>query len=343
MPAGPEAVMTAGQAPNPTYDVLAFGNAIVDVLAQADQAILDRHGLEKGSMRLCDDTEASALYGDMGPAKEISGGSAANTAVGVASFGGRSAFVGKVRDDQLGEVFAHDIRAAGVAFEASPAVEGPSTGRCLVLITDDAQRTMSTYLGIANQLGPSDVPDDLVASAAVTYLEGYLWEQPEAKEAITRAAAVAHESGRKVAFTLSDSFCVDRNRAEFLSLIESSVDIVFANEAEITSLFETDDFDLALARLRPMVEMAAVTRGAAGSVLARGDRIEVVSAEPVDEVVDTTGAGDLYAAGVLYGLAAGHDLALAGRLGSLAAAEIISHVGARPEASLADLAASIIG
>lgn len=328
-------------APDPTYDVLAFGNAIVDVLAQADESLLGRHGLEKGSMRLCDDAEASALYDDMGPAQEISGGSAANTAVGVASFGGRAAFVGKVRDDQLGEVFAHDIQAAGVAFDAPPATDGPSTGRCLVLITDDAQRTMSTYLGIANQLGPLDVPDELVASAAVTYLEGYLWEQPEAKEAIQRAAAVAHEAGRKVAFTLSDAFCVDRNRTEFLSLIESAVDIVFANEGEITSLFETDDFDSALSALRGLVELAAVTRGAAGSVLARGEHVEVVAAEPVDEVVDTTGAGDLYAAGVLFGLARGYDLALAGRLGSLAASEIISHVGARPEVSLADLAGSL--
>ncbi|MEO7836792.1 MAG: adenosine kinase [Acidimicrobiales bacterium] len=327
----------------PSFDVLGFGNAIVDVLAPADDSLIDRFGLAKGSMRLCDEDEAATLYESMGPAREISGGAAANTIVGVASFGGRAAFVGKVRDDQLGAVFAHDIRAAGVAFDSAAAITGPPTGRCLVLITPDAQRTMSTFLGIAGLLGPDDVPDDLVASAAVTYLEGFLWEQPAAKAAIKRAAKVAHSAGRKVAFTLSDSFCVERNRDEFLALIESSVDVLFANEAEAMSLFGTDDVDAAVSSLGSLVEMAALTRGPAGSVLVAGDRVEVVAASPVGDVVDTTGAGDLYAAGVLFGLAGGHDLAMAGRLGSAAAAEVISHVGARPEASLSDIAAAVIG
>lgn len=340
MPAGAllSIAMTA-----PTLDVLAVGNAIVDVLAPADEALLARFGLAKGSMRLCEEYEASELYAAMGPAREISGGSAANTAVGVASFGGRAGFIGKVRDDQLGDVFAHDIRAAGVVFSAKPATSGPPTGRCLVLITDDAQRTMSTYLGTAGSLGPEDVPDEVVAGAAVTYLEGFLWERPAAKAAILRAAEVAHGAGRRVAFSLSDSFCVERNRDEFLSLVGSSVDILFGNESEVTSLFGTDDMAEIVASLRPMVEIAAITRGAAGSILVSGDRLEEVPAAPVAEVVDTTGAGDLYAAGVLYGLAVGLDLAPAGRLGSLAASEIISHVGARPEASLAGVAEGMAG
>lgn len=329
--------------PPASFDVVGLGNAIVDVLATAGDDLLERFGLTKGSMRLCDEDEADVIYDAMGPAKEVSGGSAANTIAGVASFGGRAAFVGKVRDDQLGTVFAHDIRAAGVAFESAPADSGPPTGRCLVLITPDAQRTMSTFLGIAGLLGPDDVPPDLVAEAAVTYLEGFLWEQPGAKKAIQRAADAAHAAGRKVAFSLSDSFCVERNRDEFLSLVESSVDILFANEAEITSLFRTDDLASVVGALRPLVEIAAVTRGPAGSILVAGERTEEVPAAPVDEVVDTTGAGDLYAAGVLYGLAAGQDLAVAGRLGSMAAAEVISHVGARPESSLAELAAGVSG
>jgi len=325
----------------PALDVLAVGNAIVDVLAHAEDAVLDQHGLVKGSMRLCDEAEAAAVYAAMGPAVEISGGSAANTAVGVASFGGRAGFVGKVRDDQLGGVFAHDIRAAGVDFFATPAAEGPPTGRCLVLISPDAQRTMSTYLGTAGLLGPDDVPTDRVGEAAITFLEGYLWEEASAKAAIHRAIEAAHAAGRKVAFTLSDSFCVERNREEFVDLVESSVDILFANEAELDSLYGEADFDAGIRRLRSVVGLAAVTRGAAGSVLVTPDRIEEVAAEPVD-VVDTTGAGDLYAAGVLYGLAAGLDLPVVGRLGALAAGEVISHVGARPEVSLGELAAPLL-
>lgn len=326
----------------PTLDVLALGNAIVDVLAHAGDELLAEHGLVKGSMRLCDEAEAAAVYDAMGPAVEISGGSAANTAVGVASFGGRAGFVGKVRDDQLGTVFAHDIRAAGVDFASTPAPTGPPTGRCLVLISPDAQRTMSTFLGTAGLLGPDDVPGERVASSAITFLEGYLWEEPSAKEAIQQAIEAAHAAGRRVAFTLSDSFCVERNREEFVALIESSIDILFANEAELDSLYGEADFDAGLRRLAGVVELAAVTRGPSGSVLVQGDRVVEVAAEPV-EVVDTTGAGDLYAAGVLYGLAAGHDLEVAGRLGSLAAGEVISHVGARPEVSLAELARPLLG
>ncbi len=326
----------------PPLDVLALGNAIVDVLASAAEADLARHGLVKGSMRLCDEAASAALYDDMGSTVEISGGSAANTAVGIASFGGRAGFIGKVRDDELGSVFASDIRAAGVDFDSTPAASGPPTGRCLVLITPDAQRTMSTFLGTAGLLGPDDVPQEKVASAGVTYLEGYLWEEASAKAAIHQAIAAAHGAGRQVAFTLSDSFCVERNRSEFRDLVESSVDILFANEAEITSLYEDDDVEACLRRLQGTVALGAVTRSAAGSVLVAGDRLEVIPAEPV-EVVDTTGAGDLYAAGVLFGLAAGYDLAIAGRLGSMAAGEIISHVGARPEVSLAELARPILG
>ncbi len=322
--------------------MLALGNAIVDVLAAADDALLERYGLAKGAMRLCDQSEADDLYTAMGPAVEISGGAAANTAVGVASFGGRAAFAGRVRDDQLGAVFAHDIRASGVAFSSVPADVGPPTGRCLVLITPDAQRTMSTFLGTAGLFSSADVSDDQVSAAAVTFLEGYLWEEASAKAAMTEAAVVAHRAGRQVAFSLSDSFCVERNRADFADLVSSTVDILFANEAEILALYEEDDIEVCLRRVRNEVTIAAVTLGAAGSVLVSGDRTERIDAVPV-EVVDTTGAGDLYAAGVLFGLASGHDLAVAGRLGAAAAAEVISHVGARPEVALSGLVAEVVG
>ncbi|HUP87650.1 MAG TPA: adenosine kinase [Acidimicrobiales bacterium] len=325
-----------------SLDVLAFGNALVDVLATTDEATLVRLGLEKGSMQLCDETEAAAVYAAMGSAVESSGGSAANTAVGIGSFGGRAGFVGRVRDDQLGAVFAHDIRAVGVAFDSAPASEGPPTGRCHVFITGDAERTMSTFLGTAGLLAPSDVSEDVVASAAVILVEGYLWEEPQAKEAIQLAASLAHRHGRQVAFSTSDSFCVERNRAEFRSFIASSVDILFANEDEITSLYETDDVHDVIDLVGQDVSLAAITLGARGSILVAGDRVVHVDAAPVDQVVDTTGAGDLYAAGVLYGLSAGHDLDVAGRLGSLAAAEVISHIGPRPEVSLADLAKTVL-
>lgn len=322
---------------HPALDVVAIGNAIVDVLSMTDDSVLDAHGLVKGSMRLVDEDQAAVIYEAMGPGREMSGGGAANTAAGVASFGGRAGFVGKVRDDQLGTVFAHDIKAAGVDFVNPPATSGPPTARCMVLISPDAQRTMNTFLGVAGRLEVADVPVDMVEAAEVTYLEGYLWDEPSAKEAMLRAVDLAHAAGKQVAFSLSDSFCVERHRDAFVDLLRDSVDIVFANEAEIQSLLQVDDFDAGVATLRSLVSLGAVTRGAAGSVLVTADAIVEVPAAPVEEVVDTTGAGDLYAAGVLFGLTHGYDLAGAGRLGSLAAAEIISHVGARPESSLAAL------
>src|SRR3954452_21404340 len=297
----------------PTLDVLTFGNAIVDVLATSDEATLERFSLDKGSMRLCTEDEAAAIYEAMGPAVEKSGGSAANTAVGVASLGGSAAFIGKVRNDQLGEVFAHDIRAAGVGFASTPATSGLPTGRCLILITGDAQRTMNTFLGTAGVLSADDVDEALVASAAVTYVEGFLWEQPSTKEAILLAAELAHQAGRKVAFSLSDSFCVDRNRDEFRSLIDSSVDILFGNEDEMRSLYEVDDVHEVIQLIGDHVELAALTLGEKGSILVAGDRVAHVDAASVLDVMDTTGAGDLYAAGVLFGLTRGFDLAGSGR------------------------------
>jgi sugar/nucleoside kinase (ribokinase family) len=280
----------------------------------------------------------------MGPGVEMSGGSAANTVVGVASFGGRGHYIGKVRDDQLGEVFAHDLRATGVGYDTPRATEGPPTGRCLILVTPDAQRTMSTFLGAAVRLGPGDIDRDLIARGKILYLEGYLFDPPEAQAAFRAAAAMAHAAGRKVSLTLSDPFCVGRHRKAFLDLVEHHVDVLFANEAEICALYEVgDDFDAALGRVRGHCEIAALTRSARGSVIVEGGRVHTVAAHPVEAVVDTTGAGDLYAAGVLYGLSQGLDLPTCGRLGSLAAAEVIAHVGARPMVPLAQLAGPILG
>ena len=317
-----------------SLDVVALGNAIVDVLAHADDAFLDEIGVEKGSMRLVDAAAAADIYGRMGPGIEASGGSAANTAVAVASLGGRSAFIGKVRDDQLGAVFTHDIRAAGVHFETAPATAGPPTAQSLILITPDAQRTMNTFLGASTGLEPGDVDVDLIARAEVTFLEGYLWDPPAAKDAFRAAMKAAKAAGRRVAFTLSDAFCVDRFRDEFLDLIGGEVDVLFANEAEILSLFEVADFDAALRLLEPMCELSAVTRGAAGSVVLAGGERVAVPAHPVARVVDTTGAGDLYAAGFLFGITHGRTPEEAARLGGICAAEVISHVGPRPQEPL---------
>ena len=321
------------------YDVLGIGNAIVDVLARADDDFLIAQGMRKGGMSLIDEARAQAVYDAMGAAVEISGGSAANTVVGVAGFGGRTAFIGKLKADGLGQAFSHDIRAAGVTFTTPPASDGPSTGRCYVLVTPDGERTMNTYLGAAQDLHPRDIDDDMVAASAITYLEGYLWDPEHAKEAFLRAAAIAHATGRKVALSLSDAFCVDRWRDEFLQLMRSrTVDLIFANEAELRSLYQTADFDSALMALRADIDAAAVTRSEKGCLVLSPDGIEAVPAFPVERVVDTTGAGDLFAAGFLYGLARGADDRTCGRLGALAAAEIIQHLGARPEASLKQLA-----
>ena len=321
------------------YDVLGIGNAIVDLIARADEDFLLAQDMRKGAMALIDEARAQAIYEAMGPAVEMSGGSAANTIVGLASLGARTAFVGKIKDDLLGRAYSHDIRAAGVSFASRPAVAGPSTGRCYVLVTPDGERTMNTYLGAAQDLSPADIDAEAVASSAVTYLEGYLWDPKNAKEAFLMAAKIAHEAGRKVALTLSDAFCVDRWREEFLQLMRSrTVDLIFANEAELHSLYQTSDFNAAVAALRADIEVAVVTRSAKGCLVAGPDGVEAVPAFPVERVVDTTGAGDLFAAGFLSGLARGADDRTCGRLGALAAAEVIQHLGARPEASLKDLA-----
>jgi sugar/nucleoside kinase (ribokinase family) len=325
--------------PSARFDVLGIGNAIVDVIARTEEDFLLKQGMHKGAMALIDEGRAQAIYAAMGPAIETSGGSAANTIVGLASLGSRSAFIGKVKDDELGRTFAHDIRAAGATFTTSPAADGPSTACCYVLVTPDGERTMNTYLGAAQDLHPADIDADLVAASAVTYLEGYLWDPKNAKDAFVKAAKIAHESERSVALSLSDAFCVDRWRAEFLQLMRSkTVDLIFANEAELRSLYETADFDTALTALRADVSTAVVTRSEKGCVVVSPDGIAAVSAFPVERVVDTTGAGDLFAAGFLSGLARGADDRTCGRLGALAAAEVIGHLGARPEASLRDLA-----
>jgi sugar/nucleoside kinase (ribokinase family) len=321
------------------YDVLGIGNAIVDVIARAEEDFLLAQGMRKGAMALIDEARAQALYDAMGPAIEISGGSAANTTVGLSSLGARAAFVGKVKADGLGRAFSHDIRSAGVTFSTAPAASGPSTGRCYVLVTPDGERTMNTYLGAAQDLHPADIDAAAIAASAITYLEGYLWDPKNAKDAFLKAAQIAHDADRKVALTLSDAFCVDRWRGEFLHLMRSrTVDLIFANEAELGSLYQTSDFDAAVNALRADIEVAIVTRSEKGCLVVRPDGSEAVPAFPVDRVVDTTGAGDLFAAGFLCGLARGADDRSCGRLGALAAAEVIQHLGARPETSLAALA-----
>jgi sugar/nucleoside kinase (ribokinase family) len=321
------------------YDVLGLGNAIVDVLARTEDDFLVSHGMHKGGMALIDEPRAQSIYSQMGKAVEKSGGSAANTIVGVAGFGGRAAFVGKVRDDKLGQAFTSDIRKSGVAFDTRPAKDGPSTACCYVLVTPDGERTMNTYLGAAQHLYPSDIHADEIASSAIIYLEGYLWDPPHAKDAFRKAAKLAHEAGRKVALTLSDSFCVSRYRAEFLELIKTgTVDIVFANEHELKSLYETADFDTAVKVLRHDAKLSVVTRSEKGCVVVNREETIAVPAEPIDKVVDATGAGDLFAAGFLFGLARGRDHKTSARYGTIAAAHIIQRIGARPEASLKDLA-----
>lgn len=319
----------------PRYDVLGIGNAIVDVIARAEDDFLVAQGMHKGAMALIDEERAEAIYNAMGPAVESSGGSAANTIVGVASFGARAAFIGKVKDDALGKTFAHDIRAANVAFTAKPASGGPATARCFVLVTPDGERTMNTYLGAAQGLEPNDIDEKAIADAAIVYLEGYLWDPPQAKEAFVKAADIAHKAGRRVALTLSDSFCVDRYRSEFLDLIKKgTVDIVFSNEHELHSLYQTADFDTAVKALQADAKLAVVTRSEKGCMVVSREELAAVKAMPIEKVVDVTGAGDLFAAGFLVGHSRGKDHRTAAQLGALAAAEVIQHVGARPAVSL---------
>src|SRR4051812_44399182 len=321
------------------YDVLGIGNAIFDVLVQTDDEFLTRHGMTKGGMALIDEVRAAAIYDDMGPATEMSGGSAANTIVGLASFGARAAFIGKVKDDQIGRLYSHDIKAANVAFATPPASAGPATGCSYILVTPDGERTMNTWLGAAQQLTPDDIDPAGIAAASIVYLEGYLWDPKNAKEAFLKASSIAHAAGRQVALTLSDAFCVDRYRGEFLELMRSAtVDLIFANEAELHSLYQTSDFDTALTALRKDVGLGVVTRSEKGCVVASKDSVTAVPAFPVETLVDTTGAGDLFAAGFLFGLVRGTGYENAGKLGALAAAEVIQHIGARPQVSLKELA-----
>src|ERR1700730_7513083 len=320
-------------------DFLGIGNAIFDVLVRTDESFLAAHGMTKGGMALIDEARAAAIYRDMGPAVEISGGSAANTVVGGANLGALAADGGKVREDQIGRLYTHGIRAAGVAFETKAASDGPATGCSYILVTPDGERTMNTYLGAAQELMPGDIDAAQIAASSVIYLEGYLWDPKSAKEAFVKAATIAHGAGRQVALTLSDSFCVDRYRDEFLDLMrKGTVDLVFANEAELHSLYQTSDFDTALKQLRGDTKLGVVTRSEKGCVVASKDGVVAVPASPIDKLVDTTGAGDLFAAGFLFGLVrnAGHENA--GRLGALAAAEVIQHIGGRPLASLKELA-----
>jgi len=320
-------------------DVVGIGNAIVDVIARADEQTLEKHGLPKGAMTLIDAEQAHDLYTAMGPGQESSGGSVANSMAGLASLGSTGAFIGKVRNDQLGGIFRHDMRATGIRFDSPSAEDGDPTARCLVFVTPDAQRTMATYLGISTQLGPEDLDLDLIRRAKITYLEGYLWDAPPAKEAFVQAANAAHDAGNRVALSLSDPFCVERHRESFRDLLKGHVDILFANEDEITSLYEVDSFDDALQHVRGHCEVAALTRSAKGSLVLSGDEVHVVDAEPISQLVDTTGAGDLYAAGFLHGFTEGYGLRDCGRAGAVCAAEVVTHVGARPQVPLNKLLA----
>ncbi|MGO1119460.1 adenosine kinase [Rhodovibrionaceae bacterium A322] len=324
-------------------DLVGIGNAIVDVLSHESEEFLVTHQLNKGAMTLIDTAQAEHLYSVMGGGVEVSGGSAANTIVGTAMLGGNCGFIGRVRNDQLGGIYRHDIMAAGVEFTNPPASQGPTTGRCLIMVTPDAQRTMNTYLGAAVELGPDDLDHDMIARAKVLYMEGYLWDAEPAKKAFVEAAKTAHTNGGKVALTLSDSFCVERHREGFLDLLKGHVDLLFANEEEILSLYQVSNFDDALQQVRGHCDVAALTRGAKGSVIVSGDEVHIVDAIPQGPVVDTTGAGDLYAAGFLYGYTQGLSLYESGRHGSLAAGEVISHMGPRPEKNLKDLAAQTFG
>ncbi len=318
-------------------DVVGLGNAIVDVLVHKNDAFLKDHGIIKGTMTLVDEDYSANLYEAMNSTVEMSGGSVGNTIAGLAALGSKGSYIGKVGDDKLGKIFIQDLEAMGVSFNTTPASTGSPTARSLVIITPDGQRSMITYLGASVELGPEDIVEETIRMHKITYLEGYLWDSPRAKEASVKAAQVAREAGRKVALTLSDPFCVDRHRESFRDLLDDYVDIFFANEVEINSLYQVEDFDTALTKLRRGGNLAVLTRSEKGSVIVSGEEMYTIHAMPVQEVVDVTGAGDLYAAGVLYGLTNGYDLETSGRIGSIAAAEVISHVGARPEADLREL------
>jgi sugar/nucleoside kinase (ribokinase family) len=322
-----------------TYQVVGIGNALVDVIAQAGDGFLDTHGLVKGSMALIDTERAVELYGALGGAVEMSGGSAANTMCGIASFGGRAAYIGKVSSDDLGTVFGHDLHAVGVAFRPGKPEQAIPTGRSIIVVTPDAQRTMNTYLGVSSMLCVDDLDEATIADSDVLYMEGYLFDRDAAKAAFRRAAEVAHAAGRRVSLTLSDSFCVDRHRADFRALVCEQVDVLFGNEAELCSLYEVESLDEAIAIVRRECPLVAVTAGADGSYVVTGDGTVKVDAERVDRVLDTTGAGDLYAAGFLHGLTTAKSLPECARLGSIAAAEVISHVGPRPLVELRTLVA----
>src|SRR6201992_249784 len=321
------------------YDVLGIGNALFDVLVQTDEGFLAAHGMTKGGMALIDEARAASIYRDMGPATQMSGGSAANTIVGLANLGARAAYVGKVKDDEIGRFYVHDIRASKVAFDTKPASSGPATGCSYILVTPDGERTMNTYLGAAQDLTPADIDEAQIAASALVSLEGYLWDPASAKEAFVKASTIAHGAGRQVALTLSDSFCVDRYRDEFLGLMRNgTADLIFANESELGSLYQTQDFDAALTQLRKDVKLGVVTRSEKGCVVASADGVIGVPAFPIQKIVDTTGAGDLFAAGFLFGMVRGASHENCGRLGALAAAEVIQHIGARPQTSLKELA-----
>ncbi len=321
------------------YDVLTIGNAIVDIIAKTDDAFLVEQDITKGGMTLIDMNRAEQLYSDMGPAIETSGGSAGNTAAGIASFGGKVAYIGKVADDHLGKIFRHDITAIGVDFETPPLDYGETTARSMILVTPDGERSMNTYLGACTKLSAKDIDQEVVAQSKITYFEGYLWDPADAKDAIREAARIAHENDRLVAMTLSDDFCVDRYRDEFLELIRSgAVDICFANESEIKSLYQTSDLNTAVAAIREDCNLSIVTMSENGSMVITREKTGTVDAQPIDELVDTTGAGDLYAAGFLYGLTNGRELGECATLGSIAAAEVIQHIGPRPQVSLKELA-----
>jgi sugar/nucleoside kinase (ribokinase family) len=320
------------------FDVIGIGNAIVDIIGRCDESYLATIGTAKGSMRLVGADDIKKIYATMGPATEISGGSAANTIAGVASFGGKPAFIGTIADDEFGKIFTHDIRSIGVTFDVTPFANGAPTSRSLILVTPDGERTMNTFLGISTSLSEFQLNLDLIRNSEILYLEGYLFDESQAKQAFRKALQTAKAAGRKVALTLSDGFCVDRHRDEFIELIRSGIDILFANESEIKSLYQTESFDLAAANASKDAKLAVLTRSAKGSVILSESNSIEIAPEPISELVDTTGAGDLYAAAFLFGYSKGYELPICGRLASLAAAEIISHIGARPEISLAELA-----